>query len=311
MRNFNGLTIYLTPKNTQTQGKTYYIKLAYLIPVILIFVPILLSALMIVSDTVDDLIVEYKFGLESVKRQVLLIKLNSISEQIDEYKENIQSLVETDKYCRMSYGMKVIDPAILRSGIGGTALPSYKAISNNSHKDIVTSLRLREQVEFYSRQQRLIQESLDRVESKIDRDQARLLETPSIRPATGHITSRFGSRFHPILGYTIYHHGLDIAGKSWSPILASADGVVVRAQITPGYGKLIEVHHTASGYKTRYAHLNDMTVSVGDVVKRGEQIGSMGSTGRSTGTHLHYEVHKDGVLQDPEKHILGNFNKKS
>jgi len=114
------------------------------------------------------------------------------------------------------------------------------------------------------------------------------------------ISSQFGMRKHPILGYTKKHTGIDFAARSGTPIMAAGSGTVVRAGVNGGYGNYVQIRH-ANGYKTAYAHMKGFAkgTKVGAKVKQGQVIGYVGSTGRSTGPHLHYEVHKDNQKINP------------
>ena len=127
--------------------------------------------------------------------------------------------------------------------------------------------------------------------------------TPSIRPSNAPISSGFGYRLDPVGRRTSRrHNGVDFAGKPDSPILVTADGVVRQAGWVPSYGQAILVDH-GFGYSTLYAHTTAIQVKAGDVVKRGDKIATMGSSGRSTGTHLHYEVWKDGQAVNPRNYF--------
>lgn len=130
-----------------------------------------------------------------------------------------------------------------------------------------------------------------------------LNSTPSIRPSNAPISSGFGYRLDPF-GHrsTKRHNGIDFAGKPDSPIVVTADGVVRHAGWVPSYGQAILVDH-GFGYSTLYAHTTGIQVKAGDVVKRGDKIATMGSSGRSTGTHLHYEVWKDGQAVNPRNYF--------
>ncbi len=130
-----------------------------------------------------------------------------------------------------------------------------------------------------------------------------LNSTPSIRPSNAPISSGFGYRLDPF-GHrsTKRHNGVDFAGKPDSPILVTADGVVRHAGWVPSYGQAILVDH-GFGYSTLYAHTTGVQVRAGDVVKRGDKIATMGSSGHSTGTHLHYEVWKDGQAVNPRNYF--------
>lgn len=114
----------------------------------------------------------------------------------------------------------------------------------------------------------------------------------------GYITSRFGYRVDPITGGSAFHAGIDFAGAEGSDVYAVADGMVTWAGPRSGYGNLVEINH-GNGLVTRYAHARAVAVRVGDVVTRDQLVAYMGSTGRSTGTHLHYEVLRNGRQVDP------------
>ncbi len=123
------------------------------------------------------------------------------------------------------------------------------------------------------------------------------------RPVTwGWLSSPYGKRVDPITGKTAWHSGVDFAGRDGSDVIAVASGVVTYAGERYGYGKLVEISH-ADGLVTRYAHHKTLSVSTGDVVKKGEAIGTMGSTGRSTGPHVHFEVLKNGRTVDPAAYV--------
>lgn len=116
----------------------------------------------------------------------------------------------------------------------------------------------------------------------------------------GWITSRFGRRIDPFSGRGSRHEGVDFAGKVGADILSVGDGVVTWAGERFGYGLMVEINHGKS-YTTRYGHAQHIDVKVGDVVKKGQVIAKMGNTGRSTGTHVHFEVRRDGVALDPAR----------
>ena len=122
---------------------------------------------------------------------------------------------------------------------------------------------------------------------------------PSTQPVQGvALTSGYGVRSDPFRGRAAMHAGIDLAGPIGTPIYATADGYVGRAEWAGGYGNLVELNH-GRGIQTRYGHLTRSTVQAGQAIKRGQLIGYMGSTGRSTGSHLHYEVRIDGKAVNP------------
>ena len=119
---------------------------------------------------------------------------------------------------------------------------------------------------------------------------------------TGWMSSRYGRRADPFTGQLAWHAGVDFAGKLGSDIVAVASGVVTWAGDRYGYGRLVEINH-GNGYKTRYAHCLELNVKVGDIVRKGDVIAAMGSSGRSTGPHVHFEVFKNGRTVDPSAYI--------
>lgn len=131
---------------------------------------------------------------------------------------------------------------------------------------------------------------------------------PTGRPVKkGWISSYFGMRNDPFTGKRTMHKGMDFSGKSGSEIVAVAAGVVTWAGDRYGYGKMIEINH-GKGYITRYGHNEEILVEVGDRIKQGQVIARMGSTGRSTGPHVHFEVVRNGKTIDPTRYILNKRN---
>lgn len=146
------------------------------------------------------------------------------------------------------------------------------------------------------------QSVIDLWESLSER-QSLLNSTPNMKPAKGWITSRFGYRVSPFSGKTALHAGLDIAAAPGSPVYSPADGVVVFASYDESYGKLISIDY-GYGVTTRFGHLSQIYVQVGQRVSKWDVVGAVGNTGRSTGPHLHYEVRINGTAVDPINYIL-------
>ncbi len=125
---------------------------------------------------------------------------------------------------------------------------------------------------------------------------------PLGRPVPGSISSKFGHRTDPVNGKKAFHTGVDMRGRNGQQIVATADGVVTKSFFNGSYGRYIEIRH-GNGYSTRYAHMKKLLVKRGDKVKRGQTIGTVGSSGRSTGPHLHYEVCLNNKQINPGKFI--------
>jgi murein DD-endopeptidase MepM/ murein hydrolase activator NlpD len=140
--------------------------------------------------------------------------------------------------------------------------------------------------------------------AQIDRDRQTLLAVPVRKPLIGEIvtTSPFGIRMHPLLRRLAIHTGLDLRGDLGEPVRATATGKVTIAGRQGGYGNMVEISH-GGGLVTRFGHLSEISVKLGQVVLIGEMVGRIGSTGRSTGPHLHYETRANGEPVDPQKFL--------
>lgn len=144
-----------------------------------------------------------------------------------------------------------------------------------------------------------LDEALDKLSAL--KKEARKL--PFASPAPGRdITSRFGVRSDPFLGTAAMHSGMDFRAPTGAPIMAPGAGTVIKAGWGGGYGNMVEIEH-AKGFSTRFGHMSRIMVNVGDKVKPGDVIGQVGSTGRSTGPHIHYEVRREGTAIDPIRFI--------
>lgn len=144
---------------------------------------------------------------------------------------------------------------------------------------------------------------LDVIESELVEAQVRRALLPQNAPVVeGFVGSPFGMRIDPFTGQPAMHAGLDFAAPPGTPIFAAAGGVVIAAETHPIFGKMVEIDHGGE-LKTLYAHASRIDVKVGDIVRRGQKIAEVGSTGRSTGPHLHFEVHVAGRPQNPARFL--------
>lgn len=146
--------------------------------------------------------------------------------------------------------------------------------------------------------------SWERLDQRTSSAPAISVSVPSRMPLDdARLSSGYGTRIHPVLGGRRGHTGVDLAAPTGTPVYATADGLVSRANWFSSYGNFISIEHGAD-LQTRFAHLSEIVVKAGEKVKKGELIGYVGSTGRSTGPHLHYEVRVDGVAVDPSPYMV-------
>lgn len=151
---------------------------------------------------------------------------------------------------------------------------------------------------------RITMESVGEIKDYLGRQRDIFLSTPRGWPAEGHITSPYGNREHPQTKTAEFHGGVDIAAEAGRPVKATADGIVSFAGWSGGNGNLVVVEH-GMGYSTFYAHNKTVAARVGQKVKRGDVIGFIGSTGNSTGPHVHYEIWRDGKAVNPASFLEG------
>lgn len=145
--------------------------------------------------------------------------------------------------------------------------------------------------------------SLNELTIYLEGEQDYINSTPSIWPTRGFVTSGFGYRRDPFTRCIKMHEGIDIANKVGTLVYTGADGLIVFAGIESGYGMLITIEH-GYGMATRYGHLDTILVHEGDRVKKGDKIGTIGCSGRCTGSHLHYEVRINSVPVNPQSYIV-------
>ncbi|MGN5519714.1 M23 family metallopeptidase [Halopseudomonas sp. Lyrl_26] len=183
-------------------------------------------------------------------------------------------------------------------GMGGPEVPSVLVSREGADLQLVLD-RLSARVEDRTQQLRLLEELM--LNRKTDADSA--LDFTPVH--VGYISSGFGRRADPITRRIAMHSGLDFAAPRGTPIYAVGAGVVTYAGRRGAYGNMVEITH-GNGYKTRYAHAQELMVNKGDLVKKGEQIATVGSTGRSTGPHLHLEVYRNDRAIDPARFLALN-----
>lgn len=145
-------------------------------------------------------------------------------------------------------------------------------------------------------------ENLQVLLTQVKENHQRLIATPNIIPVRGWLSSNFGTRSSPIDGHVRMHYGVDISAAKGTPIRSTADGIVKAVRDSPDYGRYVEIYH-GYGLLTRYAHTEAVYVEVGEKIKRGEYLAAVGSTGRSTGPHVHYEIELYGRKVNPMKYI--------
>lgn len=241
----------------------------------------------------------YEIEILKAENKLLSSKLEELRGQVAEIGEIYDGLVEKEIVIRNVFNLPEISPDERRLGIGGPESRDYKNLTEAVRQVYTTEAR----VDALLRLARFEEEKFEEVYDVLVEKKSILDHTPSILPTRGYRTRGYGMKYDPFTGYKQFHSGIDIANKTGTPVYATADGIVSFAGRLGGLGKLVKVNH-GYGYKTRYGHLSKIKVKRGEKVRRGDLIGLMGSTGYSTGPHLHYEVIKDGKNVNPLEYIL-------
>ena len=243
-------------------------------------------------------------ALENENR-VLADEVQRMRERLVGLTDTLNKFSEREQELRLLAGLTPTDTGVQRAGIGGPAgawseRDSLAAIGPKGQEAIAA----RVDVDALSRRADILVRSLNEAYGSLAKQRERLAATPSIMPTAGWISSAFAhERIHPILHLARPHEGIDVTAKMGAAIEAPAAGVVTDVKWEEGYGNMLTIDH-GGGLVTRYAHCSQILVSRGKRVKRGDVIAKVGSTGLSTGPHLHYEVWVNGHAVDPVKYVL-------
>jgi murein DD-endopeptidase MepM/ murein hydrolase activator NlpD len=226
-------------------------------------------------------------------------KVEGFGSLVSQLKGEVNGLIQNEKKIRLVFGLPEIDDEVREVGIGGPTGFDYRLTSPTLKKASLTE----EELDKLLRQSKFERESFEEIYSQLLGKKAVLDHTPSIIPVESYFSRGFGMKKDPFTGTMQFHQGIDLAADRDTPIHAPACGKVSYVGHQSGLGKVIEIDHLY-GYQTVYGHLYNIKVARGQMVKRGDIIGTVGNTGYSTGPHLHYEVHYRDKAVDPTGYIL-------
>ncbi len=223
----------------------------------------------------------------------LYAKFESIETEVDRIRmldTRVRSLVNLNETLRGGGGKERREP-----GIGGSETPETAA---GARLDRLLDLRCEK-----LKESMLVDvHNMETVCEKLDTNRIMLESVPAVWPARGILGSGFGVRTSPFTDTKVFHHGVDIDAPAGSSVKAASGGKVVRSGFEPLFGNVVVVDH-GYGYRTLYAHMSERIVEEGAVVQKGDVLGKVGSTGRTTGPHLHYEVHVNGLAVNPARFL--------
>jgi murein DD-endopeptidase MepM/ murein hydrolase activator NlpD len=216
----------------------------------------------------------------------------SFSKSVESLRTQLRGVEDKTRKLAIIAGITTLDETS-QGGVGGTRSDDL-------------AMPFRDDIDKMSFRSHRLERDLSVLEEKFVAQYHLLSTTPSIAPVRGILTDGFGGRSDPFTGEPGTHAGVDISSALGQPVRAPADGTVVKATWEGGYGNVVYLSH-GNGYSTRYGHLSGFASKPGQRIKRGDVIGYVGSTGRSTGPHLHYEVRLNNNAVNPLEYILNAF----
>ncbi len=239
------------------------------------------------------------------ENRLLASEIERLRDRLVNLRDTLNVFTEREQGLRLLAGLAPVDAGVQQAGIGGpqgqwSERDSLAEAGPNGSQ----ALAARVDMDQLTRRANILVRSIGEAYDSLSSHQARYAATPSIMPTKGWLTSAFArERVHPILHLARPHEGIDVAAPMGAEIEAPASGVVTDVKWVDGYGNMLTLDH-GYGLVTRYAHCSKILVVRGQRVKRGQKVALVGSTGLSTGPHLHYEVWVNGKAADPVKYVL-------
>ena len=269
---------------------------------------VLSTVLFFSADAITNLLYKNKMKTIQANYEYLTETLVSLHTQLEDVSSQVEIIEEKDQAIRTYAGLPQIDQAVRQLGVGGTHLVTEDYVGIPDHiTDRISEIEMN--VDALSRKVKLELSSYNSLADKVRNHSDEIKIIPSIRPVReGYLGSGYGYREDPLSGEVRFHYGQDFAVNTGTRVYAPADGKIKYAQNQGGYGKVVKIDH-GNGFRTIYAHLSKIKVKYGENVKRGDLIATSGNTGRTSGPHLHYEVHRYGAPQNPLDYFFSGYLK--
>lgn len=327
-------TIYVTSNKVGT-NRVFHLNHSVLRSLIALLVVLFILFTSIVFDYIKLFLSKNEFASVKSEYQYLLTnlefveselnsledqlkKVNELTDKIEVIQENynkgpIATMSTPTEYFSVDYvatGDSRSPSSLTNKGIVQSAwvenrnrLLSKPVLFESSEPEEMVSEKTAQRIEIASQDSQVLERKVMQLWENLSERQNFIRATPSVRPTRGWFSSRFGIRADPFTGRPTMHSGLDLASRYGAPVTATADGIVTFVGYQNGYGNIVAIDH-GYGIQTRYAHNSRVYVQVGDQIRRYDVIAAVGSSGRSTGAHVHYEVRVRGVAVDPINYIL-------
>lgn len=252
-------------------------------------------------QTFTNVINRERFGELERENEVLKHQIGQLKDKVTTLEYDMAGHAKFEEKIRVLADLDPIDEDVWEVGVGGPELspPSELGLPFGEALSSING-----SVDRLLRQIRLQRHSFDEILAELEKKNQELSGVPALRPVDGgYVSSTFGRRRDPFTGRINRHEGVDFSARKGSRVFATADGTVKFAGYDGAYGYTVEIEH-GNGVVTRYSHNSKLSVTAGEKVTRGDVIAAVGSSGRSSGCHVHYEVKVNGAAQDPMKYIL-------
>lgn len=256
----------------------------------------------------DFLGIGFKTAAElSNENSILKDKIQSLNARLVDVTTSLKEFAQSDNQLRTAVNLPKIDIETRSMGTGGVDVNTFDGLVSTDAAELLTSSSIL--LDKIEKEVSLQQESYHQIYRKQEENKQLFSSLPAIKPMVGTYTYHsFGMRRDPFLGTMRMHEGVDIHNDIGTPVYATGDGVVAFSGATgSSYGIALEVNH-GFGYKSWYAHLSKVVARSGQKVKRGQLVAYSGNTGRSTGPHLHYEIRRNGVQQNPVEYFVDDVD---
>jgi murein DD-endopeptidase MepM/ murein hydrolase activator NlpD len=230
-------------------------------------------------------------------------KIHFFSSKIEDLEKQLSRLHDFDKKIRIIANLEKGQETTSFVGMGGPSPSDVREKLKAERDEAGLVQQMRTDVDRLKSEAVSREDSLSELEKLLQTKREMLVHTPSVWPVQGWVTSGFGFRTNPFTGLNQMHEGLDISNRLGTPVIAPADGIVSATGKDFSYGNVVVVSH-GFGVTTHFYHLSKILVSAGQKMKRGDKIAEVGTTGKSTGPHLHYEVKVNGIPVNPARYIL-------
>jgi murein DD-endopeptidase MepM/ murein hydrolase activator NlpD len=299
--------IYINPSNSKI--KKIQVSKTKLIISFISFLILMIFSLKLSSDLMLKL--NYNSTISKLKQENLTVlqQLKAMAERINSIRNQMNQIESLDDELRATLDLNLMNPDVREVGVGGSDNAQFSAmdIDNPEVGSSLSSNHLN-----LARLEREIKLELESYQTLLytaqrKKDSLRYLPILKPVPKDSRETDGFRKRRHPIIGRYLMHYGQDFGAKRGTPIFAPADGRVTFVGKNGAYGLFVTIDHKY-GYHTNYGHLQTAFVKYGDVVKRGDKIGEVGNSGRSTAPHLHYEVYYQGKPVDPKDYYFPDIS---